>query len=322
MKANGRCRVINWLVAGAGQAGQCHIAAIKRCSDAVLGGVIDPSLTDDLARASGAPSVFKDFESALSAGPADGLIIATPNDVQAAIAQKAIAAGLPVLCEKPVGVSLAEARALNQKARTAGVPFGVVLNQRAQAHTRWVTSLMQSGHLNPTRVTFTGDLARLTGWHAEPSRSGGGVLRTIGLHYLDLLLWWFGTPTLVKVQLRGQPQEHACDLAFEFESGCQASVSLQAVKERAAGPVVCIIEGQTGENAQRVEMHGHQIVTASGVSDPPAPEPTDSDFFFGPGHGTLVAEATQALSCKEPFPVTLEDVLPALTLIEELYAAA
>ena len=314
--------MINWLVAGAGQAGRCHIAAIKKCPDAALVGVIDPALTDDLAKASGGALIFKDLASALSAVQADGLIIATPNDVQAAVAQNAITAGLPVLCEKPVGVSLAEAKALQRKANDAGVPFGMVLNQRAQAHTRWITNLIQSGDLKPTRVTFTGDLARLNGWHADPGRSGGGVLRTIGLHYVDLLLWWLGTPAQIEAHLTGQPQDHACDLSFEFKSGCRASLSIQAVRERATGPVVCTIEGETSGNAQRIEMHGHQIVRAVGVAEPPAAEPSDPDFFFGPGHCTVVAEATTALAQGTPFPVTLEDALPALSLIDELYAAA
>ncbi len=210
---------------------------------------------------------------------------------------------------------------MQQQAIDAGVPFGVVLNQRAQVHTRWISTLIQSGDLKPTRVTFTGDLARLTGWHADLGRSGGGVLRTIGLHYVDLLQWWLGTPAQVEAELTGQPQDHACDITLEFNSGCHASLSIQAVRERATGPVVCIIEGQAGGTAQRIELHGHQIVKAVGVAVPPAVEPSDSDFFFGPGHFKVVEEATTALVQGTPFPVMLVDALPALSLIDEIYAA-
>ena len=182
--------MIRWLVAGAGQAGRCHIASIDKTDGAVLAGIIDPHVPSDAA----AP-VYVDLSAALKDVDADAIVIAAPNDTQIEIAELALGSGLPVLCEKPVGTTYAEAQALNAQANDIGVPLGLVLNQRAQIHGRWIRDLIKSGSLTPRMVTFTGDLARLTGWHADPVSSGGGVLRTIGLHYLDLPPWGLGAPS-------------------------------------------------------------------------------------------------------------------------------
>jgi predicted dehydrogenase len=309
-RRDGRVRVINWLVAGAGLAGRCHIAAIEHTDGAALAGIIDPHF------AGPAPApVYASLEAALAQSKADALIIATPNDRQAKLARAAIAAGVPVLCEKPVGVSLAEACALNDTARITGVPVGVVLNQRAQRHSRWIQGLIQNGDLRPQKIIFSGDLARLTGWHGDPARSGGGVLRMIGLHYLDVLLWWLGPPQEVQASLSGAPQDDRIEVTLSFASGSEAHLQINAVKDKATGPVTCVLEGE----GVRIEMWGHEITSLAGLPDPPPPEPVEAAFFFGPGHLTVVAEATAALAQGQPFPVPLSEALPVLTLIEQIY---
>jgi len=305
--------VIRWLVAGAGQAGRCHVAAIQKTTAATLAGVIDPYVED-----SASAPIYPDLTAALKSVEADAIVIATPNDTQAKLAEAAVGAGLPVLCEKPVGKTRPEAETLVTLAKDVGVPLGVVLNQRAQSHSRWIHSLIESGALLPKTVTFTGNLARLIGWHADPNRSGGGVLRTIGLHYIDLLLWWLGPPSKIQASLTGDPQEDRIDVTLVFPSGCIARVQIDAVNERADGPVRCVIEGEGGD----IDMAGHTIRSVNGFPDPPSAEPTDNDLFFGPGHLAVIAEATSALERDEPFPVPLTAVFPALAVVEEIYGAA
>ncbi|NKB43133.1 MAG: hypothetical protein GKS03_02525 [Alphaproteobacteria bacterium] len=309
---DGRVVVIRWLVAGVGQAGRCHVAAIQKTPGATLAGLIDPNVKDK-----GSTPLFPDLAAALNDVDADAIVVATPNDTQAGLAQIALDAGVPVLCEKPIGKTRAEAEALDAQAKELRVPLGVVLNQRAQNHSRWIKALIESEALVPRTVTFTGNLAGLTGWHADPNRSGGGVLRTIGLHYIDLLLWWLGAPSAVQASLSDGPQETGIDVALAFSSGCMGHVKIEAVNERADGPVCCIIEGESG----RVEMSGHSITSVNGLPYPPPAEPHDDDFFFGPGHLAVIEEATRALDKGEPFPVPLTEVFPALAVVEELYKA-
>ncbi len=310
-RRDGRRIVIRWLVAGAGQAGRCHVAAIQRTTNAELAGIIDPMRPPDKDK-----PVYTDLSDALRATEADAIVIASPNDTQADLAHRALDAKLPVLCEKPVGKTRAEAEELHIHAKDAQVPLGVVLNQRAQTHSRWISELIENGALIPQAVTFSGNLARLGGWHADPTRSGGGVLRTIGLHYIDLLLWWLGQPIDVKATLYGTPQEDCINVTMTFSSGCTAQVKIYAVNEQADGPVICVIE----DEGVRIDMAGHSITAVKGLPDPPVAEPSDADLFFGPGHQTVITEASRALQDGQPFPVPLSDVFPALDVVGDIYA--
>jgi predicted dehydrogenase len=221
-----------------------------------------------------------------------------------------------VLCEKPVGRSLADAEAIADLAAARGAPVGVVLNQRALAATRWISRLIQSGQLAPTSIAFSGDVARLSGWHADSTRSGGGALRTLGIHYLDLLLWWLGEPSSLQAACSGGPSEDAFDVALSFANGCLGRVAMAARRETSAGPIRCVIAG----DRQRLVMEGHRVVEATGVPPPPEPEGTDDAMIFGPGHLAVIAEATAALGVGTEFPLPLREVLPVLRLIERIYA--
>jgi predicted dehydrogenase len=304
--------VINWLVVGAGSAGRCHMAAIEKTPDAALAGVVDPVLPKNDGILS-----FADLKSALQTLSVDAVVVATPNDVQTSIALEAVSAGLPILCEKPVGLKVTEARTLMALGQRKGVPVGVVLNQRAHRHSRWIKCLIDSGDLEPAKISFSGNVARLTGWHTDPVRTGGGVLRTIGLHYIDLLMWWLGPLSNTSFQMSGAPQENTIMLTADIGAACRAEINIRAVEETSEGPVQCVIESDSAH----IRMTGHAIVDAQGVPPHPKPEPLDADLFYGPGHLTVIAEATEAMRKGESFPVPLSEVLPALDCIEELYEA-
>ena len=62
-----------------------------------------------------------DWRALIAAGDLDGVIIATPPATHAAIARAALAAGLPVLIEKPLTLDLREAQELRDLVRTRGV---------------------------------------------------------------------------------------------------------------------------------------------------------------------------------------------------------
>lgn len=304
---------VRWLIVGAGAAGRCHIEAIARTTGASLIGIVDPGEV-----ASKVP-LYRHLAAALKSEMPDAVIIATPNDTQVVLAAQALAAGLPVLCEKPVGVSVAEAERLIAMAADEGVAAGVVLNQRAQVHCRWIKDLIQSGALSPQSISFTGDVTRLMGWHRDPIRSGGGALRTIGIHFLDLLLWWLGPMQEIDAKLSGPPRaEEGFDVRLSFANGGNARVQIDAVKEQGTGPVRCVIEG--AGRGQRLEMTGHAITQVSGLPDPPTAETYDPALFFGPGHEAVIAEATASLASGQGFPVPLTEALPVLRLIEGVYA--
>jgi len=261
---------------------------------------------------------FADLGAALSALRPDAVVIATPHDTHHALGLQALEAGVPTLFEKPVGLSTAEARALAGVAAAHGVSAGAVLNQRACRHHAWIAELVRAGRFRPCFVGFSGALARLGGWHADPRRAGGGVLRTIGLHYVDLLRWWLGEPQSVAALLAGAPAEDRCAVALRFADGALGSLQLAATAARSLGPVRTVLEGE----GARLELVGHAIVRAEGLdAEPPPLEVQQPGLAYGPGHLAVIDAASAALAAGRPFPVTLDDALRSLALVDRLYAA-
>ena len=305
--------MIRWLVVGAGAVGRAHAAAIGRVDGATLAGFVSVDPVAD----PGVP-LFAALPDALRVLRPDAVVIATPHDTHHALGSQALEAGVPTLFEKPVGLATGEARALAQLARRRGIPAGAVLNQRACRHPAWITGLVGEGRLRPTSVSFCGTLARLGGWHADPRRAGGGVLRTIGIHYVDLLRCWLGEATAAGALLAGEPGEDRVVAALRFAGGALGGLQLSATAPRSLGPVRGVIEAE----GARLELAGHVLVRAEGVPEPPPPEPADAALTYGPGHLAVIREASAALAAGRGFPVTLDDALPTLELVDRLYVAA
>jgi predicted dehydrogenase len=305
--------VTRWLVVGAGGVGRAHAAAIRRVDGAVLSGMVTLEPFDD----PGVP-VFASLAQALEALRPDAAVIATPHDTHLALGLQVLEAGVAVLFEKPVGLSTGEAQRLVDRAAALGIPAGAVLNQRACRHHAWIAARVRTGELRITSVAFTGALAQLRGWHADPARAGGGLLRTIGVHYVDLLRWWLGEPAAVAALLAGAPAEDRLAVALSFADGAFGSLQLSATAARSLGPVRTIIEGE----AARIELAGHAIQRVEGLPPPPALEPPDAALPYGPGHLEVIRAATAALDAKAPFPVPLAELLPTLRLVDRLYVAA
>jgi predicted dehydrogenase len=308
--------MIRWLVVGSGRAGQVHLAALARSPAAEACGLVSRS-----ERRAGNLPVFASLEEGIAASGCDGVIVATPPHTHVQLCRAAIAGGVPVLCEKPVGVSAHEAAEVARLAAASGIPVGVVLNQRSCRHARYVRALIEEGRMQPLAASVTVTLPRLGGWLDDPAMSGGGVLRTVAVHYLDLLRWWLGEPSAVHAEIRGGRIEDRVAATLVLGDGTVASVCATATGgekcARVGPPVRLTVDG----DGARLVMAGHEIVEWGGVSDPPPLEPQDPALWFGPGHLAVVTEASEALARGAGLPLPLEDALPSLALVDRIYAA-
>jgi predicted dehydrogenase len=305
--------VIRWLVVGFGAVGRAHAAAIRQVEGATLAGVVTVEPTPD----PGVP-VYADLHAALSGLRPDAVVIATPHDTHLVLGLQVLEAGVPVLFEKPVGRTTAEAEQLAERAAATGTRAGAVLNQRACRHPAWIAARIRDGRLRISSVAFTGALARLGGWHADPQRAGGGLLRTIGVHYVDLLRWWLGEPRALAALVAGAPAEDRLAVALEFPGGAFGSLQLAATAPRSFGPVRGLVEA----DGARLELSGHALVRVEGLPQPPPLERPEASQPFGPGHLAVIRDATAALAEGRPFAVPLPQLLPTLRLVDRLYAAA
>jgi predicted dehydrogenase len=151
---------LRWLLVGYGRVGRCHATAISLIPQAELCGIVGRESVQER------PSVpsFESFTNALSELRPDAAIIATPHHTHAELAMSALQAGVAVLCEKPAGCSASEAETLVAEASRRELPLGVVLNQRANPHCRWLKQHIADGSLACLNVNIYGALGRMSGW--------------------------------------------------------------------------------------------------------------------------------------------------------------
>lgn len=168
--------------------------ALKPGAEIIL---VDPDegRAGELARRHGAAETARSHRDV--ADRIDAAIIASPHPTHVPIATDLVEAGVPVLCEKPLGVSLQEVTGLADLAASRDVVVAVNQTRRFIPAAREMGRLIASGKLGGPLEVEVAEGDRFDWPAATPSmfgaRSGGrGLLLDIGAHVLDLMVAWFG----------------------------------------------------------------------------------------------------------------------------------
>jgi predicted dehydrogenase len=189
---------------GVGWIGRHRMEALARASAAQVAAVADPSPAGKDAALAVAPEAVPAASlDELLALDLDGLVIATPSAQHANQAIRALEAGLPVFCQKPLGRTAAEVRAVVDTARRADRLLGVDLSYRHTAGARRIRELVSDGRLGGV---FAADLVFHNAygpdkpWFYDAAQSGGGCVMDLGIHLVDLALWTLDFPAVVEVE--------------------------------------------------------------------------------------------------------------------------
>jgi len=157
---------------------------------------IDPAAARCLADRCGARAT-SDWREAVEQPHIDAVLVCTPPNLHAPIAQAALGLGRNVLCEKPLAPTLAEAQAMVDASRGSTALLKCGFNHRHhpgldQAHA-WLTEgrIGEATHI-VCRYGIGGRPGYERDWRAQGEISGGGQLMDQGLHALDLFRWFLG----------------------------------------------------------------------------------------------------------------------------------
>ncbi|MCC6629775.1 MAG: Gfo/Idh/MocA family oxidoreductase [Chloroflexi bacterium] len=163
---------------------------------------LDPDRARQAAAAFEIPAVCESIDALLALPAVTAVSVCTPNVAHHAHAMAALRVGKHVLCEKPLALTLAEAREMTVAAAAAGVITGINFRYRWIPAARFVTDLVASGALG--RIYhgvfhyFNGsmaDPATPAAWRAQRAQAGTGVLGDLGSHLIDLAASWLGEAT-------------------------------------------------------------------------------------------------------------------------------
>jgi myo-inositol 2-dehydrogenase/D-chiro-inositol 1-dehydrogenase len=171
--------------------GRVHLDAMRSSTQLTVAGVVEPlpARRDQLA-AEGL-HVYASVGALLDADPPEAVLIAAPSDQHAVLVNKFAANGIPVMCEKPLGVQVEQSVETARAAEQAGVVLQVGYWRRFVPELRRLRERIRSGEL--------GDISQLScmQWdHRLPSEEfrahSGGIAVDMGVHEFDQTRWLLG----------------------------------------------------------------------------------------------------------------------------------
>lgn len=186
-------------------------------------------------------------------GELDLVVLASPNRTHVPLATEALDAGLPVVVDKPLAATAAEARAFGALADSRGLLLGVFQNRRWDGDFRTVRDLIARGELGEVR-RFESRFERWRpqlkgGWRESGDPADiGGLLYDLGAHLVDQALALFGPARQVYAESAAvRPGASADDDAFialTHTGGVHSHLWMSAVTPR-LGPRFRVL-GSTG----------------------------------------------------------------------------
>jgi predicted dehydrogenase len=256
-------RALRIAVAGLGLIGRRHAELIRASSDCVLHAVADPSpAAGALAAELGVP-LSHSLDELLAMRP-DGVVLATPNALHAAQALACIAHRVPVLVEKPVADTLADAQRLVQAVEASSVAVLVGHHRRHSAILEAARAVVASGRLGRlVAISGSATFRKPDAYFDEGpwrKQAGGGPILINMVHEVDNLRTMLceSAGEIVEVQAmassatRGFEVEDTVSIGLRFAGGALGSFLLS---DCAASPRSW--EQTSGED-KRYERHADE----------------------------------------------------------------
>jgi predicted dehydrogenase len=180
----------------------------------------DADLVARRAAEVGSPPTFTDYREMLATVRPQFVVALGRHRQMARIAHDLLDAGYPFLMEKPMGISASEVEAVAAKAARLNAFVAVPLAQRYGPFAKHARRLLAAGRFGPlshiyVRINRPGPArypAWGSAWMLDPVEAGGGCLRNLGPHGLDMFLHLTGEEAQVTgAQLSSRLHEHAVE---------------------------------------------------------------------------------------------------------------
>ncbi|GAA5084475.1 Gfo/Idh/MocA family protein [Nocardia iowensis] len=191
-------------LAGTGRIGTSHAETLKNLPNVanVLVADADPARARTTATKLGVE--FTPDLDTLFAADLDGLIIATATDSHPELITRAVDAGIPVFCEKPVAADIEGTLAVLSHIQNSTVPVQIGFQRRFDAGYRAARAAITSGSLGWLH-TLRATTLDPTPPPADYIPRSGGIFRDCGVHDFDIIRWVTGRE-IVEVYATGSNQ--------------------------------------------------------------------------------------------------------------------
>ncbi|MCB0070660.1 MAG: Gfo/Idh/MocA family oxidoreductase [Caldilineaceae bacterium] len=188
------------------------------------------------------PAVYTDYRQLLDTERFDGADLCLPHGLHHSVTINCLEAGINVLCEKPIGVTIKAGRLMAEAADRTGRVLAIAVPHRRQPGQRAAHWVFHDSRLIGNPMTFfhhytrppapkveTGPLPPKMVWRRDRMMSGGGMTLDSGFHYCDSMHYFFGDLDKVYAEMRevgsGTPRtvherpEDSIFVTLTFKSG-------------------------------------------------------------------------------------------------------
>ena len=269
--------MLSWLVVGVGDITRKRVLpAILAESRSRLAGIVtrNPAKAEPYSVKS-----WSDLTSALAECDATAVYIASPVFLHAGQTIEALHSGRHVLCEKPMALNYDEAVAMQRASEDTRRTLGIAFYRRMYPKVDRAAELIEAGVIGrpvfaeATAHDWFNPLGTSRAWLADPEQSGGGPLRDIGSHRIDLMNYLFGKPinAIGHMSTLVQPLdvEDNATVMIEYEGGLRGVVDVRwhsrVVRDEFR------VRGTKGE-IDLSPLNGPELVHPGGVERIAAPE--------------------------------------------------
>lgn len=336
-------------IVGCGNIADNHYRAYAASEGVEVVGVCDVAVdrAHAFAQERGVPQAVGSVAELLSLG-VDLVSVCTPHPTHEAVVLAAAAAGVNVICEKPIAADVAAAERMIAATDAAGVRFGVVFQRRYWPGAQRLRAAIDDGRFGrPMLANYQVLLHRgaeyydAAAWRGTWDADGGGVLMTQAIHNLDLLQWFLGRPVEVSAKagtfVHGEliEVEDTAAALVTFESGAVAVVTATVVAAPGLGTRLVVTsdtgatatvteypEGADGVNEVWTlpdEAHARSAFPDGLQPDIPVAEVNGR---LAPLHARQLADFVDAVREGRDPIVTGRDALRSLQIVEAVYESA
>jgi myo-inositol 2-dehydrogenase / D-chiro-inositol 1-dehydrogenase len=287
---------------GAGRMGRTHLRALADSERVAVTAIAEMAPAARQAVSVPGVTVHPSTAEMLDAAAIDGVLIAAPTDQHGAVIAEVAAHGLPILCEKPCGLTATAARASAGTAAAAGVPLQVAYWRRFVPGLRRLRDRIAAGEFG------TVHLVTCYQWDEQPPpvefrAHSGGIAIDMGVHEFDQLRWLTGQDiSSLAVVASGRAPDGIADV-----DGAQAVASLSG----GACGFISLGRYYPAGDAVWAEVFGTRASERCDVIDPAEGERAQLEALRrqaesfaefaagGPCQGATAADAVAALTAAE-----------------------
>jgi len=225
---------LKFALIGTGGIAQTYAQAFQQSETCKLVAVAD--INQGSAKAFAEPfgaNSFSDYKTLAENSDFDAVIVATPPNTHPEIGEFFMNRQKHVLCEKPLCLTVAEAKRMIETAEKTGVIFTMATKFRYCEDVVKAKAILASGVLGEIvqfENAFTAKVDMSKRWNSDKEVSGGGVLIDNGTHSVDIIRYFLGAITDVLALETSGTQNLSVDenvkLLAKTENGIAASVDL------------------------------------------------------------------------------------------------